>query len=131
MSFSQQHYHKNLSSQTLSPGTAEEGDYLGRPSQQLLPIISAHAQSNADSVEMDQQKRRGSSYKCGHCGEAVSKTVYFQHKRLYYCDDTNSWSQGNLDSDEFEEFTFSDMDEEESVGFQSQCNDIAGVLIFS
>ena len=28
---------------------------------------------------------------CGHCNEYHSKTVYFQHKRLYFNKESNKW----------------------------------------
>jgi len=61
-------------------------------------------------------------FHCGHCGEKVSKTLYYQHKRLYYSSATNSWSRsayhdhpGEPPSSgqvEGEEFTFSESEEE-------------------
>ena len=31
------------------------------------------------------------SYHCEHCGEEVSKTVYYQHKKSYYDKTTETW----------------------------------------
>lgn len=61
--------------------------------------------------------KRSKCYSCGHCGQSVSKTVYYQHKRLYYRDSTNSWIQGNYKSptDEVEDFVFYDDSNEEGV----------------
>ena len=37
--------------------------------------------------------RGSSSYHCDHCGEKVSKTVYYQHKKMYYDKTTEIWTQ--------------------------------------
>jgi hypothetical protein len=65
---------------------------------------------------MDGKLKRSGSYGCGHCGQSVSKTVYYQHKRLYYCDSTNSWLQANLDQSpaDVEDFVFSEASGEDS-----------------
>jgi hypothetical protein len=63
-------------------------------------------------------------FHCGHCGEKISKTLYYQHKKLYYSSSTNSWSSDNdrvpsslrdirdeqamVTSQEVDEFNFSD-----------------------
>ena len=63
---------------------------------------------------------RGSrSYHCEHCGEKVSKTVYYQHKKLYYDKTTGIWKRqescdtppGGTDRDTLmNDFCFSDDD---------------------
>lgn len=52
---------------------------------------------------------------CEHCGEKVSKTFYYQHKKLYYTADKQQWERNLADeevsyhsSSEEEDFTFSD-----------------------
>lgn len=46
---------------------------------------------------MDHCKR----FHCGHCNEKVSKTLYYQHKKLYYSSADKSWTQATSpDSDE-------------------------------
>ena len=69
-------------------------------------------------------------FHCGHCGEKISKTLHFQHKRLYYSSSTRSWSSDrykdecvpsslqvhdSMDtttSQEVDEFSFSDSERE-------------------
>ena len=48
----------------------------------------------------------------GHCGEKISKTLYYQHKRLYYSA-ANSWRNDSesgctLNHSSEKEFIFSD-----------------------
>lgn len=46
----------------------------------------------------------------------MSKTVYYQHKRLYYCYDTKTWAQESLNESplaEIEDFTFFDATEDD------------------
>lgn len=33
-------------------------------------------------------------YHCGHCNEKVSRTLYFQHKKLYYSASEKTWKTG-------------------------------------
>jgi hypothetical protein len=42
--------------------------------------------------------RGSSSYLCEHCGEKVSKTVYYQHKKLYYDKTTETWMRQETSS---------------------------------
>ena len=42
-------------------------------------------------MQMMDRKRR--NYRCEHCGERLSKTVYYQHKKLYYNKSTRRWLQ--------------------------------------
>ena len=64
-------------------------------------------------------------FHCQHCGEKVSKTLYYQHKRLYYSSASNTWrsNQDTHDADgaaqsetprlaSREEFSFSDSEQE-------------------
>lgn len=48
---------------------------------------------------------------CDHCGEKVSKTLYYQHKKLYYSAATGTWKKRDdivaHDTND-DEFTFSD-----------------------
>lgn len=50
---------------------------------------------------------------CEHCGEKVSKTLYYQHKKLYYTAEKQQWEQevalSHASADE--DFTFSDEEE--------------------
>lgn len=51
---------------------------------------------------------------CEHCGEKVSKTLYYQHKKLYYTVDKQQWKKTPDEEahheaiNEDEDFTFSD-----------------------
>ena len=57
-------------------------------------------------------------YYCEHCGEKVSKTLYYQHKKLYYTVDSQQWEKnpdevsqhavGADTEEDHEDFTFSD-----------------------
>ena len=63
-------------------------------------------------------------FHCEHCGEKVSKTLYYQHKRLYYSSSSNTWKSKDPDTDPGvdvrfeapkrvrEEFNFSDSEQE-------------------
>ena len=59
---------------------------------------------------------------CEHCGEKVSKTLYYQHKKLYYTVDKQQWEKNSdevshgVASKEDEDFTFSDHEESFEVG---------------
>ena len=35
-------------------------------------------------------------YFCGHCKDAVSKTLFFKHKKLYYDRKTKEWKSQRL-----------------------------------
>ena len=52
---------------------------------------------------------------CEHCGEKVSKTLYYQHKKLYYTAEKQHWEQevalSHASASEEEDFTFSDEEE--------------------
>lgn len=56
-------------------------------------------------------------FHCGHCNEKISRTLYFQHKKLYYSASENTWKKsGDIsdvqeekeDSNEVEDFRLSD-----------------------
>ena len=52
-----------------------------------------------------------SSYFCEHCGENVSKTSYFKHKKLYYDYRSKGWKKTVVHvTDHDEDFIFSDSD---------------------
>ena len=64
-------------------------------SQQLFSISTCpHARSlfrtnhSFDSSATAMESKR---FYCGHCDEKVSKTLYYQHKKLYYCSTNKSW----------------------------------------
>ena len=44
-------------------------------------------------MEKKSEKRR--LYRCGHCDELISKTLYFQHKRLYYSVHNRQWKKSS------------------------------------
>ena len=35
----------------------------------------------------------GKRFYCGHCDEKISKTLYYQHKRIYYNSKTHKWNR--------------------------------------
>ena len=41
-------------------------------------------------------------YHCGHCNQAVSKTAFHQHKRLYYDCLSKKWSSTRVNYSELE-----------------------------
>lgn len=45
---------------------------------------------------------------CGHCNQNLSKTVFYQHRRLYYNIALNEWSKSRLFSASEQSFTVSD-----------------------
>ena len=54
-------------------------------------------------------------FHCGHCSQKISKTLYYEHKKLYYSTVENVWvKKTKIDStnDLQEEFDFSDTDGE-------------------
>ena len=65
-------------------------------------------------------------YLCGHCNQKISKTLYYQHKKLFYSASTKSWKKEikgitqrkEVNSPEPQDFRFSD-DEEEHKGDQN------------
>ena len=59
---------------------------------------------------MDKRTKR--IYYCGHCNEKVSKTLYFQHKRLYYSSRTHKWKRDEVPSCSKSSFSFSDTENE-------------------
>ena len=59
-----------------------------------------------------------SRFYCEHCGEKVSKTLYYQHKKLYYVANKQQWKRTAADEEvshhsasEDEDFTFSDQED--------------------
>lgn len=64
-------------------------------------------------------------YFCNHCKEEVSKTLYFQHKKLFFNPDLNAW-RSETDHQESNvkecEFNYSESSESES--------DVQGTAIF-
>ena len=61
--------------------------------------------------------RENEGYYCNHCGERVSKTLYYAHKKLYYDATLNKWDTGTAPASDMEEhmhhddFRFSDSDD--------------------
>lgn len=57
---------------------------------------AASSQSNADSgganASTPRRKRSRRLYYCGHCKEEVSKTLYYQHRKLFYDSELNIWA---------------------------------------
>lgn len=42
---------------------------------------------------MEKKSKKRRLYRCGHCDELISKTLYFQHKRLYYSVHNRQWKK--------------------------------------
>ena len=66
-------------------------------------------------MEDHSSSQDNSRFYCEHCGEKISKTLYYLHKKLYYSVDTNMWQKITNSADdqqcndaECDEFTFSD-----------------------
>jgi hypothetical protein len=52
-------------------------------------------------------------YFCGHCSKELSKTRFFQHRRLFYNRKTKEWSQQRFfESRLGENFNFSDNEDD-------------------
>ena len=49
-------------------------------------------------------------YLCGHCNEWLSKTSYYNHRKLYYDTKARNWSTNCVgrDDDDWEDFRFGD-----------------------
>lgn len=63
------------------------------------------------------QRNSEKRFHCQHCGEKISKTLYYQHKEKYYSPATQTWSRDakrqvlefeRQQDDDDEDFTFSD-----------------------
>lgn len=63
---------------------------------------------------MDGNDQENARFYCEHCGEKISKTLYYQHKGLYYSTATRMWQKAlaaNSDDERAiceDEFKFSD-----------------------
>lgn len=58
-------------------------------------------------------------FHCDHCGEKISKSLYFDHKRLYYSPASNTWkkiTKGDMESQIFQDFDFADSSYEAESG---------------
>ena len=51
-------------------------------------------------------------YFCGHCDQSLSKTVFYQHRRLYYNAESKKWCKGRLFSVPTSEPSFTMPDDE-------------------
>lgn len=61
-------------------------------------------------MELEVIKKR---YFCGHCSKELSKTRFFQHRRLFYNKKTKEWSQLRVfESRLGESFNFSDNEDD-------------------
>ena len=74
--------------------------------------------------------RRRKRYYCGHCKDYVSKTLFYQHKRLYFDRKAKKWSKERLYFDGGAHFVSSlasttTLPDDES-GHDSACSEIAG-----
>lgn len=44
----------------------------------------------------DSDFNRSSRYYCGHCEQKLSKTLFFQHKKMYFDKATNTWRKERI-----------------------------------
>ena len=57
------------------------------------------------------------SYNCGHCSKELSKTRYFQHRKLFYNKRTKEWSQQRVFETRLgKDFNFSDNETDSCTG---------------
>ena len=54
------------------------------------PLKCACSKSEGAIFETKMDNKR---FHCGHCNEKVSKTLYYQHKKLYYSCTDKVWSK--------------------------------------
>ena len=60
-----------------------------------------------------------SRFFCGHCGERVSRSLYYRHKKLFYSNSEGKWRKNeehttaSSDTDGYQEFSFSDSEDME------------------
>lgn len=57
-------------------------------------------------------------FHCDHCGEKISRSLYFEHKRLFYSSVSNTWDKESLPVDKKEpiqDFSFSDNETSEGI----------------
>ena len=82
--------------------------------------------------------RRRRDYRCEHCGEQLSKTVYYQHKKLYYKKSTRTWLQGGASDATSESLVPSDGDhstrdfqfsDDEDMQTSSECMLLVSVCV--
>ena len=47
-------------------------------------------------------------FHCDHCGEKISRSLYFEHKKLYYSSTSNTWKKELFPkrTEQFEDFIF-------------------------
>lgn len=72
-------------------------------------------------------------FHCGHCGEKISKTLYYQHKKLYYSSSTNTWSSdrykddcvpaSSFHKDSARDITDSDADHEQAMATSQEVDE--------
>jgi len=62
--------------------------------------------------EPSSSKKSRKSYFCGHCKEEVSKTLFFQHRKLYYDKRSREWKTERVTPNDLGE----DFDFEEAEG---------------
>ena len=41
--------------------------------------------------EIVNEMMRSSKYLCGHCDQRISKTLYYEHKKIFYSQETRAW----------------------------------------
>ena len=63
-------------------------------------------------------------YFCGHCQESVSKTLYFQHRAIYYDKRAKQWAKDRvvpLDLGDDFDFAKAEAAEQKEMNIQSMC----------
>lgn len=60
-------------------------------------------------------------FHCEHCGEKISRSLYFEHKRLYYSSTSGTWKKELFTANaaaeqQFEDFVFPEHEEDTLQG---------------
>lgn len=90
---------------------------------------NAHARERQQAIEMEFPRRK-KDFCCGHCGQIMGRTTFYQHRRLYFDRRSNQWLKHRINFDsgpdssqlptqnsESTVFTLSDSDEHEDCVF--------------
>lgn len=58
-------------------------------------------------------------FHCDHCGEKISKSLYYEHKKIYYSPTSKTWDNDLVLSPQigelYEDFSFSDHDDNDGI----------------
>lgn len=72
-------------------------------STQLMSDMSS-AEPETESVGVGDNSRK--TYYCGHCSKDLSKTLYFQHRKLFFDRRAKQWRDTKVYQDLGEDFDF-------------------------